>query len=317
MRTRLTLAPVLLWAALACTSTVVEKSAQPLDPDQAWEEQMARAARFQRRGIYPSAERFYTQAFEISQSFRPGDPRVIDTLSQRAEVRLARGQYAEAERDFRAIIERERSTRGRGAELANALNNLAVFYVDLDRIPEAEALLTEALEIRIAIYGGRHPFVAVLLQNLADAERRVENYENAEQLFVRALSIYALSGEKFYREASIAQNNLARVYGATQREEESERHHLDAIRLSIKARGERNSDVGVFTRNLAMLYTRQRRYDEAEGLYQGSISILRETLGNANYQLSKTYRAYSQMLLAAGRVSEAREYERRADATGY
>jgi len=98
------------------------------------------------------------------------------------------------------------------------------------------------------------------------------------------------------------------VLGATGREHQSETNHLDAIRLSIKASGERNADVGVFVRDLAALYTKQGRAGEADDLYRRSISILREGLGESSHQLSKTYRAYSAMLSAAGRSREAAEY---------
>jgi tetratricopeptide (TPR) repeat protein len=309
---------LLLSGSLGCTSTVVDKSAQPREPAQAWDAQMNRAERFHRQGLYAAAEHQYGLALETSRSFGSGDPRIAKTHAQRAELRLSQGHYPGAEDDYKAVLAAERSRpRDRGAALANALNNLAVFYSDLDRISEAEALLSEAIEIRSEIYGSDHPFVAVLLQNLGDAERRAENYPTAEALLVRALSIYAVAGSAFYREASIAQNTLARVYRATHREQESEQNHLDAIRLSIKAGGERNTDIGVFSRDLAALYTQERRFYEAESLYRGSISILRDRLGSSSYQLSKSYRAYSEMLRATGREREAEQYRERADATGY
>jgi tetratricopeptide (TPR) repeat protein len=308
----------LLASALGCTTTTVDPSAQARDPAELWEEQMARATRSHRQGRFESASLLYASALATSQAFPPGDSRTLQTLSQRAELRLSQRQYEAAERDYRAIIAAERSnSRSDGARLANALSDLAVFYLDLDRIVEAETLLVEALEIRTALYGSDHPYVAVVLQNLGDAERRAENYPVAEQLLLRALSIYARSGRDFWREASIAQNNLALLLGVTGRERESEANHLDAIGLSIKAGGEWNTDVGVFSRDLATRYTQERRFEEADGLYRRSISILRSALGESSHQLSKTYRAYSAMLSAAGRDREAAEYRRRADASGF
>ena len=279
---------------------------------------MARATRSHRQGRFESASLLYESALATSQGFPPGDSRTLQTLSQRAELRLSQGQYEGAERDYRAIIAAERSSSPINAEqLANSLNNLAVFYLDLERIAEAETLLVEAIEIRTALYGSDHPYVAVLLQNLGDAERRAANYAVSEQLLLRALSIYARSARDFWPEASIAQNNLALLQAATGRGHESETNHLDAIRLSIKAGGERNTDVGVFARDLATLYTDQGRFEEADDLYRRSISILRDALGESSHQLSKTYRVYSAMLSATGRSREAAEYRRRADATGF
>jgi tetratricopeptide (TPR) repeat protein len=308
----------LLTSALGCTTTVVDPSAQARDPAALWEEQMAQATRSHRQGRFESASQLYDSALASSKGFSPGDSRTLQTLSQRAELRLSQGQYEGAERDYRAIIAAARARSPRNAEqLANSLNNLAVFYLDLNRIGEAETLLVEAIEIRTEIYGSHHPYVAVLVQNLGDAERRAENYSVSEQLLLRALSIYARSRLDFWREASIAQNNLALLQAATGRWNESETNHLDAIRLSIKARGERNADVGVFLRDLAKLYTDQGRIEEADDLYRESISILRDALGESSHQMSKTYRAYSAMLSASGRNRESAEYRRRADESGF
>ena len=112
---------------------------------------MARATRAHRQGRFESASLLYASALATSQAFPPGDPRTLQTLSQRAELRLSQGQYDAAERDYRAIIAAERSNSpGNAEQLANALNNLAVFYLDLNRIDEAETLLVEAIEIRTA-----------------------------------------------------------------------------------------------------------------------------------------------------------------------
>jgi len=304
--------------ALGCTTTVIDPSARARDPAALWDEQIAQATRAHRQGRLESASEWYDRALATSRAFPAGDSRMLETLHQRAGLQLLRGQYEAAKKDYREIIAVERArTPSDPAALANALNDLAVFDLDLDRISEAETLLAEAIEIRTALYGSDHPYVAVLLQNLGDAERRAGNYPVSEQLLLRALSIYARSGRDFWREASIAQNNLALLQAATGRERESEASHLAAIRLSTRALGAHNTDVGVFDRDLAMLYTDQARYAEADALFRASISILRDGLGESSHQLSKTYRAYSEMLAAAGRGPEAAAYRRRAEATGY
>jgi len=157
----------------------------------------------------------------------------------------------------------------------------------------------------------------VLLQNLGDAERRAGNLSVAEDLLIRSLTIYSRAGRDYWRNASVAQNNLALLQAETGRKQDAERNHLYAIRLSIKVLGERNTDIGVFSRDLATLYTEQGRFGEAENLYRESISILRDGLGESSHQLSKTYRAYSEMLSAVGQDEAAAEYRRRADESGF
>ena len=132
----------LLACVLGCTTTVVDPAAKARDPAARWEEQMARAERFHRQARFESASQSYESALATSQAFPPGDARTLQTLSQRAELRLSQGQYDAAERDYRAIIAAERSNPSRNdPRLADALNNLATFYIDLDRIGEAEELL--------------------------------------------------------------------------------------------------------------------------------------------------------------------------------
>ena len=188
---------LLAMAAMGCTSTTIEKSAQVQDANAVFERQLERATRFQRRGFHESAERHYSEAIATAKEFRPGDPREADARNRRAELRLARGNYQGAEEDYAAVVAIERRN-ARGAAnpaLANALNNLAIFYTDLDRVDEAEPLLQEAIAIRVAIYGEQHPYVAVLVQNLGDAQRRERRYESAEKLLVAALGHLSALGQ--------------------------------------------------------------------------------------------------------------------------
>jgi tetratricopeptide (TPR) repeat protein len=304
---------------LGCTSTVVEKSARAQDPAAVFEQEMKRAERFHHRNLIPAAKRHYARAIRSAQAFPPGDLRRARAHKQRAELRLAMGDYPGAEADYRAVIDAERLRAGTRASpaLSNALLDLAVFLIDLERIPEAVPLLEEALRNRIEVFGDDHPSVAVLLQNLADSQRRIGNYTAAEKLFIQALAIYVNSGSQFLRQAAIAQNGLARVYAETDHPDKAEQNHMSAIRFSIKAGGEHNTDIGVFSRDLANLYTREGRFEEAEGLYEGSITIFRDKLGEESHQLSKTYRDYSKMLASVGRRREAAHFSARADATGF
>ncbi|HXV36714.1 MAG TPA: tetratricopeptide repeat protein [Myxococcota bacterium] len=318
LRCALVAAIALLASALGCASNARDPSAGVPDAASRWQAEFDRATRLHRQRRFDAAADAYARALTAARAFERGDARTAQTHAQRAELQLSLGEYVAAERDYRAAIGELRAARGAdGAALADALNSLAVFCIDLERISEAEALLVEAIEIRSRLYGADHAYVAVLLQNLGDAERRAANFTAAEPLLRRALAIHARSGREFAREAAIAQNNLALLLAATGREHDAEIGHFDAIRLASRLDGHSSTDVGVFARDLAALYTRQGRFAEADSLYRDSIAIFRSELGEASHQLAKSYRAYGSMLRAAGRGAEAIEYERRADATGF
>ena len=83
-------------AGLGCTTTHVDPSAQSRDPAALWEEQMAQAMRAHGQGRFEAASESYDGALATSRAFAPGDPRRLQTLSQRAELRLSQGRYEEA-----------------------------------------------------------------------------------------------------------------------------------------------------------------------------------------------------------------------------
>ncbi len=101
-----------------------------------------------------------------------------------------RGDYAEAEKQFRAALNEAEGFGPQDPRLARSLNNLAELYRVQGRYAEAEPLHKRALAIREKALGPEHPDVAQSLNNLALLYPAQGKYAEAEPLHKRALAIW-------------------------------------------------------------------------------------------------------------------------------
>jgi DNA-binding SARP family transcriptional activator/tetratricopeptide (TPR) repeat protein len=122
-------------------------------------------------GNYREALEAYRAAHDIS----------LVTLSERvsrdvraiANVEAILGMTVEAERDYRAAIERNRSS-GYRVGLAIDLNNLAELLIDIGRLDEAEAMIEESLAIAHGVDLHLVPYLELNLADLAEKRGDVE-----------------------------------------------------------------------------------------------------------------------------------------------
>lgn len=100
-----------------------------------------------------------------------------------------RNQTAEAEDLYRRGYETLRATLGDiDPDTAWALNNHGLMLMVLGHLDEAERVLSDALLMRIAIYGERHERVASTLRNLGSVERARKNWDRARHYYELSLS---------------------------------------------------------------------------------------------------------------------------------
>lgn len=192
------------------------------------------AAFLQVRGRYPEAETVLARAEELTRELY-GDELTSEILRRRGQVAQARGELASAaELSVRALVfelrrwrvsrpddtaeiervvaELERAPaagtdtlpafrllrrfRGDGSfELASWMDALARLSADLGRIPAAEALLREALEIRCRAYGMDCPVRQNTLLDLAELLERDARAGEAVPLLEESLAIAERGGD--------------------------------------------------------------------------------------------------------------------------
>jgi eukaryotic-like serine/threonine-protein kinase len=226
-------------------------------------------------GDAAGAERLLREAIPALERHRSepgGELALSQGLHNLASLLADRGQYDEAEADFRrALAIKRRLLEGRSdADLATTLNSLGKLMNDRGRLDQAEPLFREALAVRRAVHGPIHPEVSTALNNLATL----------------------LAEKKDYREA-----------GALYEED---------LALRRKLYGDDDSHVAVALNNLALLRQDEGDLAAAEPLFRQALAILEKTFGDAHPNVAVARRNLAALLAARGQPAACEEQARPA-----
>ncbi len=145
---------------------------------------LAQASRF------PEAERELDSATELLDRM-PGEELAKRglLLSERADLaRFWTSDLAQAERLSTAALDLYRRN-GEPYLIADGLGNLAMIKMHRGQLDQAIALYEEAIALTRQVYGERHPYVAIQLENLGDVYRLKREFDQANALLDEVLAI--------------------------------------------------------------------------------------------------------------------------------
>lgn len=117
-------------------------------------------------------------------------------------------------------------------KIARTLDSLGRHYLDLNRLPEAESALSEALQIRREIAAKdprKSSAVAASLNNLANVFNKTRRGAQAESAYEEALGICRKSADQAC--AAVELENLGMVYLDTHRPDEALKAKRDAVEI--------------------------------------------------------------------------------------
>jgi len=184
------------------------------------------------------------------------------------------GLYEEAAELAQRLVALRKSTQGpEGIEVARALNNLAVVYVDQERYAEAEPLYHESLAIWRKRKGPEHCEVARVLNNLGVLNHRLGRHAEAERYFQQSLAIWRINFGDEHPEFARTLGNLGDVYTDCGWYPAAEKHLLQALSVWEKRVGPEHPDYASCLNLLGKLYKAQRQHANAESLYKESMAI--------------------------------------------
>lgn len=218
---------------------------------------------------YRKALRNYAAAVALA----PDNP---DYLLLAGWMAWTMGDYQWAEKWLKQLVAIREQDGKEDAELADAINYLALVYEDQGRYDEALSLCKRSLEIRKQKLGKKHPDTAESMNNLATLYKSLGRYEESEPLHKYALEIREQKFGKEHPEVAQSLNNLGVLYESQGRYDEAELLHKRSLEIKEKTLGNDHPDVATILNNLANLYNSQGRYEEAEPLYQRALAILKE-----------------------------------------
>ncbi len=146
---------------------------------------------------FAKAAEFYQRVIDIRRrQFGDDHPDVAASNANYAYLLLRMGRPARAEplfMDAVRILAMQSDVRWK-EDLAATIDGLARARLDLGRVVESESLYREALALRKALHGQRHPSYAKALHNLAVCVDQQGRHAVAERMFQESISIGVQNG---------------------------------------------------------------------------------------------------------------------------
>jgi tetratricopeptide (TPR) repeat protein len=160
-----------------------------------------------------------------------------------------------------------------------ALHKLGMLYADQDKLAEAEAMYSWALQGCEETLGPNHISTLQVVNNLGNLYRDQGKLAEAESMYTRALQGYkeALG----LKDVSTLQtvNNLGWLYAKQDKPAEAEAMYNQALQGRQEALGPNHTSTLRTVNNLGSLYADQGRLTEAEAMYIRALQGYEEALG--------------------------------------
>jgi eukaryotic-like serine/threonine-protein kinase len=298
---------------------------QALGPDDPWLSTNLNnlAALYVTEGQYGEAEPLLKRSLAIREkALGPDHPDVAQGVNNLAQLYAILGRYTQAEPLFqRSLAIQEKALGADHTDVGHSLGNLGAVYRDQGQFDRAEPLLTRSLRILEKALGPDHPYVATSVNNLAALSRGRRQVAAAESLLRRGLAIQektlgagsraAATTRRLLAACELEQGKLDQAIADSQRCLEAARETAARIPEDQRAR----YLVASILLLKGQILTDLGRDAEAQSAWTEALSSIEpvavESRGVA--ELS----AYTQLLLCAGRIEDARPVMRRLLDTGF
>lgn len=188
--------------------------------------------------------------------------------------------------------------------VAEPLENMALCYANIQRVPQAEAAFRRVLAIRQLNLGAMHTDVAQTTDQLGQLMYSAARYAEAEEFFERSLEIF--SNALAPGNGLLARNydNLAVTEAALQKWDEAAEHYGAALKI-------RDADASLNLHHLALVNVARDDKPAAAAMYRRALDVL-DFPGNQNPELLKNVlEEYAALLKEMNRPAEAAAIERR------
>jgi class 3 adenylate cyclase/tetratricopeptide (TPR) repeat protein len=229
---------------------------------------------------WPQCERVLSHARAALDALpRDAEPLSASDLARRCAIYLwARGEYGASEQFCtRALAIAQNALGEDHIDVARALNNLAVLYMERGRFIEAEPLVTRALAIREKAFGADDPSVARALHNLALVYMETGRYAGAESIHARVLAIREKAFAPNHPEIVLTLTGLGVLYGKQGRYAEAEPMLSRVLAIQEEQLGPHHPDVALSLMHLADVYADWGQSAEAEQRYLRALTIWEST----------------------------------------
>jgi tetratricopeptide (TPR) repeat protein len=230
------------------------------------------------------------EAAELTEEEQGADSAAyVAALNDVGSVLRTLKRLDESEATFRKAAEIELRARGREADYATCINNLAGTYRLKGDYETAVALFEEAIEIYRVEVGTEHFVYLSALNNLGLVYQDMKRYDEAERLHRQVLAVLERSGKRNATYATTL-NNLASVAMATGRFPEARDFLERTLELYAETAGTESVLYLTGLNNLAAACFMAGDYALAEEYFSRALTLIGRLLGTDHPDWTRTRR---------------------------
>ena len=161
---------------------------------------------------FPEAEAMLRESLAmLRQVYGDDHGQVAETHDALGELMIAQRRFAEADAEYRAAIAICDRAALKEEVCPRAHNNFGMSLYRQERLDEAKAEMTRALEGRRALFGDDHPTVAFSLSTLSNVASKQEHHDESVRLSEQALAVLERGGRAASREDALIRNGYAQA----------------------------------------------------------------------------------------------------------
>jgi serine/threonine protein kinase/tetratricopeptide (TPR) repeat protein len=191
---------------------------------------------------------------------------------------------------------------------AKLMNAIALVYVNLGLLEQAESLHRNALETRVAVLGERSLDVAQMAVNLGVVDFQLGRYDEAENLMRRSLVIRTeLLGEDALDVAE-SRAGLGMVVSDRGRLEEAVRLYEQALPVYEKKLPPDDPQTADIVSDLGTVYHMQGDFRKAEAFYRRALAMGERVLGPDHFKVGLRLTSLGIVSKDLGRYEEAESF---------
>ncbi|MFK7959860.1 MAG: tetratricopeptide repeat protein [Phycisphaerales bacterium] len=265
------------------------------------------ARTLERIGAVADAETHRLRELELLRELDPPDSRRHHWAAVTITTNMMRqGRLQEAVAMSREIVEQLRPIADPDEDvLLAALGNLGVGHLQLGQLDEAAPVLVETLAAKRRTLGDRAPSTLTGIHNLAGLQQQLGESELALELIREAhAGREEVFGPSDPRTLS-SLNLMVHILAFLDRPQDAIAALEAGMRTADEQLGERHPTTQRLSRSLASLYHRGGDLPAAERLMRRSLQVLREDVGDENFNTMLTMKSLAVVVGTQGRGEEA------------
>lgn len=231
-----------------------------------------------------------------------------ETYSDSGKRAYGRGDYAEAERLFRAAL-KEAENLNDPELIAESNVYLGGTYAGQEKWDEAEKFFIKAIEIRERIGDKDSNEITYALSNLGLVYAEQKKYDKAEVILRRAITIREKTQSP---DLAVTLLNLGKVYAEQKKLTEAQVVYEKAFELFLLSEDLNIDGIRNVLNNLILTYEETKNYKKLEPAYRAIIDVIGKNYSMNDSSLITYLEKYAALLRTLKRNAEAIKVEARA-----